>query len=78
MDSRQVDDEARIRHKHQALLQEYLALQKEFVSKKRKLQEAKQRKEILLEEVRYNQVVFGGGEEKREVDVRWGKGWWCH
>ncbi|CAK9149530.1 unnamed protein product [Ilex paraguariensis] len=48
-----VDEEATSRLKHQALLQELLKLQKEFVSKKRKLQTAKQKRDTLLTEVRF-------------------------
>ncbi|KAM7459582.1 hypothetical protein LguiA_036576 [Lonicera macranthoides] len=39
--------------KHQTLLQEYLELQKEFVSKKRKLQTAKQNRDNLMAEIRF-------------------------
>ncbi|GMH08003.1 hypothetical protein Nepgr_009843 [Nepenthes gracilis] len=56
MDSRQsrlIGDKYRIRPSHQALMQDYLVLQKEFVSRKRKLQEAKKMKEILLDEIRF-------------------------
>lgn len=48
-----VDEEAKFREKHQVLLQEYLVLQKECVSKKRKLKEAKERKQTLLDEIRF-------------------------
>ncbi|XP_044463864.1 uncharacterized protein LOC123194627 isoform X2 [Mangifera indica] len=48
-----VDDETGARFKQQRLLQEYLQVQKEFVSKKKKLQIAKQKREILLAEVRF-------------------------
>ncbi|KAK9280177.1 hypothetical protein L1049_013864 [Liquidambar formosana] len=48
-----VDEEARVRMKHQSLLQDYLELQKDFVSKKRKLQIAKQKRETILAEVRF-------------------------
>ncbi|XP_021746297.1 uncharacterized protein LOC110712163 [Chenopodium quinoa] len=57
MDSRRSsssgDQEAIIRVKHQSLLQDYLVLQKEFVTKKRKLKETKEKKETLLDEVRF-------------------------
>ncbi|KAL2897585.1 Importin subunit alpha-7 [Bienertia sinuspersici] len=56
MDSRRsssADEATKIREKHQSLLQDYLILQKECVSKKRKLKEAKERKEILLDEIRF-------------------------
>ncbi|KAI9192268.1 hypothetical protein LWI28_020267 [Acer negundo] len=43
--------EASARSKKQRLLEDYLELQKDFVSKKKKLQIAKQKKEILLAEV---------------------------
>ncbi|KAK0571347.1 hypothetical protein LWI29_014557 [Acer saccharum] len=45
--------EASARSKKQRLLEDYLELQKDFVSKKKKLQIAKQKKEILLAEVRF-------------------------
>ncbi|XVF35685.1 hypothetical protein REPUB_Repub18cG0167500 [Reevesia pubescens] len=48
-----VDEEARARLKHQTLLQEFLELQKEFVSKKKKLQTVDQKRETLLAEVRF-------------------------
>ncbi|KAK9682888.1 hypothetical protein RND81_10G104300 [Saponaria officinalis] len=48
-----VDDESKIREKHQGVLQEYLVLQKECVLKKRKLKEAKERKTILLDEISF-------------------------
>ncbi|XWS70507.1 hypothetical protein CRYUN_Cryun03dG0053700 [Craigia yunnanensis] len=48
-----VDEEARARLKHQDLLQEFLELQKEFVSKKKKLQTVNQKRETLLAEVRF-------------------------
>ncbi|XVF48262.1 hypothetical protein PTKIN_Ptkin03bG0175800 [Pterospermum kingtungense] len=48
-----VDGQARARLKHQNLLQEYLELQKEFVSKKKKLQTVNQKRETLLAEVRF-------------------------
>uniref|UniRef100_A0A5B7BLI9 Uncharacterized protein n=1 Tax=Davidia involucrata TaxID=16924 RepID=A0A5B7BLI9_DAVIN len=51
--SHAADEEARAKLKHQTLLQEYLELQKEFVAKKRKLQAGKQKREILLAEVRF-------------------------
>ncbi|PIN11911.1 hypothetical protein CDL12_15495 [Handroanthus impetiginosus] len=48
------DDEANAKVKYQSLLKEYLELQKVFVSKKRKLQAAKQKRETILAEVRYD------------------------
>ncbi|KHG12704.1 Autophagy-related 18 [Gossypium arboreum] len=48
-----VDEGTRARLKHQTLLQEFLQLQKEFVSKKKKLQTVNQRRETLLAEVRF-------------------------
>ncbi|TXG62271.1 hypothetical protein EZV62_013634 [Acer yangbiense] len=45
--------ETSARSKKQRLLEDYLELQKDFVSKKKKLQIAKQKKEILLAEVRF-------------------------
>ncbi|KAB1204707.1 hypothetical protein CJ030_MR8G012779 [Morella rubra] len=56
MDSRQsrpIDEKARVQFKYQGLLQDYLDLQKEFVSKKKRLQAAKRRRENLLAEVRF-------------------------
>ncbi|KAH1067261.1 hypothetical protein J1N35_032248 [Gossypium stocksii] len=49
-----VDEEARARLKHQSLLQEFLELQKEFVSKKKKLETVNQMRGSLLNEVRYD------------------------
>ncbi|KAL0330198.1 UNVERIFIED_CONTAM: hypothetical protein Sradi_5006500 [Sesamum radiatum] len=46
-------DEAKAKLKYQTLLKEHLELQKEFVSRKRKLQAAKQKKETILAEVRW-------------------------
>ncbi|KAL0393935.1 UNVERIFIED_CONTAM: hypothetical protein Slati_4359700 [Sesamum latifolium] len=46
-------DEAKAKLKYQTLLKEHLELQKEFVSRKRKLQAAKQKKETILAEVRF-------------------------
>ncbi|KAG8495301.1 hypothetical protein CXB51_012940 [Gossypium anomalum] len=48
-----VDEEARARLKHQSLLQEFLELQKEFVSKKKKLETVNQMRGSLLNEVRF-------------------------
>lgn len=49
-----VDEEAnRARLKHQALLREYLQLQKEFVSKKRKFQTAEQKRDNLVAIVKF-------------------------
>ncbi|KAL4295685.1 hypothetical protein GQ457_12G019810 [Hibiscus cannabinus] len=48
-----VDEETRARLKHQALLQEFLDLQKEFVSKKKKLPVMNQKRDTLLAEVRF-------------------------
>ncbi|KNA09663.1 hypothetical protein SOVF_151420 [Spinacia oleracea] len=58
MDSRRssssgVDEVTKIRQKHQSLLQDYLVLQKECVSKKRKLKESKEKKDTLLDEIRF-------------------------
>ncbi|KAL9239823.1 hypothetical protein vseg_014106 [Gypsophila vaccaria] len=57
MDSRRlnyvVDGDAQLKDKHQALLQNYLFLQKECVSKKRKLKESTDRKVTLLDEIRF-------------------------
>ncbi|XP_052190378.1 uncharacterized protein LOC127800027 isoform X2 [Diospyros lotus] len=51
--SRAVDEEARTRLKHQTLLEEYLQLQKEFVSMKRKLKTVMKRRDTLVAEVRF-------------------------
>ncbi|KAG8375424.1 hypothetical protein BUALT_Bualt10G0098600 [Buddleja alternifolia] len=48
--SRAVDD---AKLKYQTLLMEYLDLQKEFVSRKRKLQAAKQKRETISAEIRF-------------------------
>ncbi|GMJ15830.1 INO80-BINDING PROTEIN 2B [Hibiscus trionum] len=48
-----VDQETRARLKHQTLLQEFLDLQKEFVSRKKKLQAMNQKRDALLAEVRF-------------------------
>ncbi|XP_074280457.1 uncharacterized protein LOC141605537 [Silene latifolia] len=57
MDSRRlscaVDDEAKLKEKHQVLLQDYFVLQKECVLKKRKLKETTERKQTLLDEIRF-------------------------
>ncbi|KAL5185350.1 hypothetical protein HKD37_17G048852 [Glycine soja] len=46
-------EEARLSIKYYSLLEDCSKLQKECVSKKRKLQEEKQKREILLDEVRF-------------------------
>ncbi|OIS97156.1 PREDICTED: uncharacterized protein LOC109234460 isoform X2 [Nicotiana attenuata] len=46
-----VEEEAKAKLKQKHLLNEFLELQKEFVSKKRKLQAAKQRRDIILGEI---------------------------
>ncbi|KAI3468357.1 hypothetical protein Pfo_025020 [Paulownia fortunei] len=51
--SHAIDDEAKGKLKYQTLLKEYLELQREYVSRKRKLQAAKQKKETILAEVRF-------------------------
>ncbi|XP_057510067.1 uncharacterized protein LOC130792558 [Actinidia eriantha] len=51
--SRAADEQIRAKLKHQTLLEEYLQLQKEFVSKKRKLQATKQKRENLFAEIRF-------------------------
>lgn len=51
--SRPMNEEAKAKLKYQNLLQDYLELQKEFVSKKRKLQTAELNRENLLSEVRF-------------------------
>ncbi|PQQ21014.1 uncharacterized protein Pyn_08696 [Prunus yedoensis var. nudiflora] len=51
--SQPVDEEARLNFRHESLLQDYLERQKEFESKKKKLQAAKQKRDILLAEIRF-------------------------
>ncbi|KAL1552532.1 hypothetical protein AAHA92_13316 [Salvia divinorum] len=51
--SHSADGEAKEKLKYQTLLREYLELQKVFVSRKRKLQAAKQKRELVLAEVRF-------------------------
>ncbi|XP_021820940.1 uncharacterized protein LOC110762602 [Prunus avium] len=51
--SQPVDEEARLNFRHESLLQDYLERQKEFVSKKKKLQAAKQKRDILVAEIRF-------------------------
>ncbi|GMY29173.1 ribosomal RNA small subunit methyltransferase G [Fagus crenata] len=56
MDSHQslpIDEEARVKIKYQNLLQDYLELQKEFVSTKKRVQTAKLKRENLFTEVRF-------------------------
>ncbi|KAK6237058.1 hypothetical protein QUC31_020852 [Theobroma cacao] len=53
-----VVEEDKARLKHQNLLQEFLELQKEFVSKKKKLQAVNQKRETLLAEVRFLRQRF--------------------
>ncbi|XP_050364081.1 uncharacterized protein LOC126782803 [Argentina anserina] len=48
-----VDDRAKLQFRHHTLLQHHLDLQKEVVTKKKKLQAAQQRRGILLAEIRY-------------------------
>ncbi|GLT76873.1 hypothetical protein SLA2020_485070 [Shorea laevis] len=48
-----VDEQTKARSKHQTLLEDYLELQKDFVSNKKKLQKKKQERETLLAEVRF-------------------------
>ncbi|KAK6137139.1 hypothetical protein DH2020_029115 [Rehmannia glutinosa] len=63
------DDEAKAKLKYQNFLKEYLELQKEYVSRKRKLQAAKQKKETILAEVRveqFNLLVFRFLRRKRK------------
>ncbi|XP_004291967.1 PREDICTED: uncharacterized protein LOC101300978 [Fragaria vesca subsp. vesca] len=48
-----VDDQAKLQLRHQTLLQDHLHLQKEVVTKKKKLQAAKQKRDILLAEIRF-------------------------
>ncbi|GLT85229.1 hypothetical protein SLE2022_034250 [Rubroshorea leprosula] len=48
-----MDNQAKARSKHQTLLEDYLELQKDFVSMKKKLQKKKQERETLWAEVRF-------------------------
>ncbi|KAL8536959.1 hypothetical protein ACS0TY_012228 [Phlomoides rotata] len=48
-----VDDDAKTKFIYQTRLNEYLELQKEYVSRKRKLQAAKAKKEKILAQVRF-------------------------
>ncbi|GAB2286663.1 hypothetical protein Dimus_021058 [Dionaea muscipula] len=47
------EEEDKIRNKHHILLKEFLSLQKEYVSRKRKLRESCKKKELLLSQVRF-------------------------
>ncbi|CAI0376606.1 unnamed protein product [Linum tenue] len=47
------DEEARFRERQKVLFQEFLNLQKEFASKQKKLETAKQRRQTLMDEVRF-------------------------
>ncbi|XP_021889378.1 uncharacterized protein LOC110808251 isoform X2 [Carica papaya] len=67
------DEEIRARMKQQNLLQEYLELQKEFISKKKKLQRMQQKKHILLAEVqflrrRYKYLMRTKSQRKLEAE----------
>ncbi|XP_019447589.1 PREDICTED: uncharacterized protein LOC109350750 isoform X2 [Lupinus angustifolius] len=44
---------SKIALKYNALLEDYLDLQKEYVSKKKKIEAEKQKREVLLDEVRF-------------------------
>ncbi|KAE9586432.1 hypothetical protein Lal_00044696 [Lupinus albus] len=44
---------SKITLKYNALLEDYLDLQREYVSKKKKIEEEKQKREVLLDEVRF-------------------------
>ncbi|KAK9947220.1 hypothetical protein M0R45_012652 [Rubus argutus] len=48
-----VDEEAKLKFRHQRLVQDHLDLQKEVVSNKNKLEAAKQKRDILLAEIRF-------------------------
>ncbi|XP_043810542.1 uncharacterized protein LOC110612406 isoform X2 [Manihot esculenta] len=48
----QSTEEDKFKLKHQSLLQDFLEFQKEFVSKKKKLQMTKQKRDILSTEIR--------------------------
>ncbi|KAG8656803.1 uncharacterized protein LOC110612406 isoform X1 [Manihot esculenta] len=49
----QSTEEDKFKLKHQSLLQDFLEFQKEFVSKKKKLQMTKQKRDILSTEIRF-------------------------
>ncbi|XP_009359127.2 uncharacterized protein LOC103949734 [Pyrus x bretschneideri] len=51
--SQPADEETRTKFRHESLLQDYLLRQKEFVSKKQMIQAAKQKRDILLAEIRF-------------------------
>ncbi|KAJ9167647.1 hypothetical protein P3X46_019262 [Hevea brasiliensis] len=53
MGQSQFVEEASFKLKHQSLLQDFLELQKEFVSKKKKLQMTKLKRDVLSAEVRF-------------------------
>ncbi|WCJ30404.1 hypothetical protein M5689_011966 [Euphorbia peplus] len=48
-----MEEEFRFRLKHQRLIQEFLDLQKDFVSKKKKIQITAKKRDVLLAEVRF-------------------------
>ncbi|GAV84285.1 hypothetical protein CFOL_v3_27729 [Cephalotus follicularis] len=51
--SNPVTEDARVRIRHQSLLQDYLELQKEFVLNNKKLQTTYEKKDVLVGEVRF-------------------------
>ncbi|CAN6582839.1 unnamed protein product [Malus baccata var. baccata] len=51
--SQPADEETRTKFRHESLLQDYLLRQKEFVSKKKMMQDAKQKRDVLLAEIRF-------------------------
>ncbi|KAM1012742.1 uncharacterized protein LOC126631912 [Malus sylvestris] len=51
--SQPADEETRTKFRHESLLQDYLLRQKEFVSKKKMMQAAKQKRDVLLAEIRF-------------------------
>ncbi|KAK4277252.1 hypothetical protein QN277_015273 [Acacia crassicarpa] len=46
-------DDRKVKHKYHCLSEDFLELQKEFVSKKKKLQTQEQKRDMLVEEVRF-------------------------
>ncbi|XP_054797089.1 kinesin-like protein KIN-7N isoform X2 [Prosopis cineraria] len=46
-------NDSKVKRKYLCLLEDFLELQKEFISKKKKLQAHEQKREILVEEVRF-------------------------
>ncbi|KAJ8775415.1 hypothetical protein K2173_023180 [Erythroxylum novogranatense] len=47
------DSDSMLKFEHESLVQHYLTLQKEFVAKKKKLQIVKQKRDTLLDDIRF-------------------------